>query len=151
MKRILCITAFPIPCMHEVRILFLSRTDLDQQRCCRERISVVDAGFCQQQLWKRNFEKLGLPVPDMAAVKGEDPQSEVGISSKRTLIPSQKNIQQDAWPEPAFNVVPTVTMVGVAKGRLVGPTRGHTLFKKKSDALTVQFRAINGRITTNHT
>ncbi|KAI3788444.1 hypothetical protein L2E82_01212 [Cichorium intybus] len=33
----------------------------------------VDAGFCQQQLWKRNFEKLGLLVPDMAAVKGEDP------------------------------------------------------------------------------
>uniref|UniRef100_A0A0C9RMX4 TSA: Wollemia nobilis Ref_Wollemi_Transcript_9899_1617 transcribed RNA sequence n=1 Tax=Wollemia nobilis TaxID=56998 RepID=A0A0C9RMX4_9CONI len=41
-----------------------------------------------------------------------------------------------------LNVVPTVTMLGVMKARLVGATRGHTLLKKKSDALTVQFRQI---------
>uniref|UniRef100_A0A1S3ZGF9 V-type proton ATPase subunit D-like n=3 Tax=Nicotiana TaxID=4085 RepID=A0A1S3ZGF9_TOBAC len=41
-----------------------------------------------------------------------------------------------------LNVVPTVTMLGVIKARLVGATRGHALLKKKSDALTVQFRQI---------
>ncbi|KAF8409142.1 hypothetical protein HHK36_005215 [Tetracentron sinense] len=41
-----------------------------------------------------------------------------------------------------LNVVPTVTMLGVVKARLVGATRGHALLKKKSDALTVQFRQI---------
>lgn len=41
-----------------------------------------------------------------------------------------------------LNVVPTVTTLGVMKARLVGATRGHALLKKKSDALTVQFRAI---------
>lgn len=41
-----------------------------------------------------------------------------------------------------MNVVPTVTVVGVIKGRPVGATRGHALLKKKSDALAVQFRQI---------
>jgi len=41
-----------------------------------------------------------------------------------------------------LNVVPTITMLGVVKARLVGATRGHALLKKKSDALTVQFRQI---------
>lgn len=41
-----------------------------------------------------------------------------------------------------LTVVPTVTMLGMMKARLVGATRGHALLKKKSDALTVQFRAI---------
>lgn len=41
-----------------------------------------------------------------------------------------------------MNVVPTVTMLTVVKARLVGATRGHALLKKKSDALTVQFRQI---------
>lgn len=41
-----------------------------------------------------------------------------------------------------LNVVPTVTVLGVVKARLVGATRGHALLKKKSDALTVQFRQI---------
>ncbi|ONM13072.1 V-type proton ATPase subunit D [Zea mays] len=45
-----------------------------------------------------------------------------------------------------LNVVPTVTMLGVMKARLVGATRGHALLKKKSDALTVQFRAILKKI-----
>lgn len=45
-----------------------------------------------------------------------------------------------------LNVVPTVTMLGVMKARLVGATRGHTLLKKKSDALTMQFRQILKRI-----
>lgn len=47
-----------------------------------------------------------------------------------------------------LNVVPTVTMLGVVKARLVGATRGHALLKKKSDALTVQFRAILKKIVT---
>ncbi|KAI3970683.1 hypothetical protein MKX01_024330 [Papaver californicum] len=41
-----------------------------------------------------------------------------------------------------LTVVPTVTMLGVMKARLIGATRGHALLKKKSDALTVQFRQI---------
>ncbi|XP_031391604.1 V-type proton ATPase subunit D [Punica granatum] len=47
-----------------------------------------------------------------------------------------------------LNVVPTVTMLGVMKARLVGATRGHALLKKKSDALTVQFRQILKKIVT---
>lgn len=47
-----------------------------------------------------------------------------------------------------LNVVPTVTMLGVVKARLVGATRGHALLKKKSDALTVQFRAILKKIVS---
>ncbi|XP_043721678.1 V-type proton ATPase subunit D [Telopea speciosissima] len=43
-------------------------------------------------------------------------------------------------------VVPTITMLGVIKARLVGATRGHALLKKKSDALTVQFRQILKKI-----
>ncbi|KAG2569213.1 hypothetical protein PVAP13_7NG375921 [Panicum virgatum] len=45
-----------------------------------------------------------------------------------------------------LNVVPTVTMLGAMKARLVGATRGHALLKKKSDALTVHFRAILKKI-----
>ncbi|KAL2630318.1 hypothetical protein R1flu_015004 [Riccia fluitans] len=45
-----------------------------------------------------------------------------------------------------LNVVPTVTVLGVIKTRLVGATKGHQLLKKKSDALTMQFRAILRRI-----
>ncbi|XP_072972441.1 V-type proton ATPase subunit D [Typha angustifolia] len=47
-----------------------------------------------------------------------------------------------------LNVVPTVTVLGMVKARLVGATRGHALLKKKSDALTVQFRAILKKIVT---
>ncbi|XP_010554405.1 PREDICTED: V-type proton ATPase subunit D-like [Tarenaya hassleriana] len=47
-----------------------------------------------------------------------------------------------------LNVVPTVTMLGVMKARLVGATRGHALLKKKSDALTVQFRSILKKIVS---
>ncbi|KAG6487098.1 V-type proton ATPase subunit D-like [Zingiber officinale] len=47
-----------------------------------------------------------------------------------------------------LTVVPTVTMLGVMKARLVGATRGHALLKKKSDALTVQFRAILKQIVS---
>nr|CAD1825212.1 unnamed protein product [Ananas comosus var. bracteatus] len=47
-----------------------------------------------------------------------------------------------------LTVVPTVTMLGVMKARLVGATRGHALLKKKSDALTVQFRQILRKIVT---
>ncbi|KAK9090535.1 hypothetical protein Sjap_023712 [Stephania japonica] len=45
-----------------------------------------------------------------------------------------------------LTVVPTVTMLGAMKARLVGATRGHALLKKKSDALTVQFRQILKKI-----
>ncbi|CAK7328294.1 unnamed protein product [Dovyalis caffra] len=47
-----------------------------------------------------------------------------------------------------LNVVPTVTMLAVVKARLVGATRGHALLKKKSDALTVQFRQILKKIVS---
>ncbi|KAL3754775.1 hypothetical protein ACJRO7_001955 [Eucalyptus globulus] len=47
-----------------------------------------------------------------------------------------------------LNVVPTVTMLGIMKARLVGATRGHALLKKKSDALTVQFRQILKKIVS---
>ncbi|KAJ6830368.1 V-type proton ATPase subunit D [Iris pallida] len=47
-----------------------------------------------------------------------------------------------------LNVVPTVTMLGVMKIRLTAATRGHALLKKKSDALTVQFRQILKRIVS---
>ncbi|BFI30053.1 V-type H+-transporting ATPase subunit D [Marchantia polymorpha subsp. ruderalis] len=45
-----------------------------------------------------------------------------------------------------LNVVPTVTVLGVIKTRLIGATKGHQLLKKKSDALTMQFRQILKRI-----
>ncbi|KAB1214811.1 V-type proton ATPase subunit D [Morella rubra] len=45
-------------------------------------------------------------------------------------------------------VVPTVTMLGAMKARLVGATRGHALLKKKSDALTMQFRQILKKIVS---
>jgi len=47
-----------------------------------------------------------------------------------------------------LTVVPTVTVLGVIKARLVGATRGHALLKKKSDALTVQFRQILKKIVS---
>lgn len=47
-----------------------------------------------------------------------------------------------------LTVVPTVTMLGAMKARLVGATRGHALLKKKSDALTIQFRQILKKIVT---
>nr|XP_043639723.1 V-type proton ATPase subunit D-like [Erigeron canadensis] len=47
-----------------------------------------------------------------------------------------------------LNVVPTVTMLAIVKARLVGATRGHALLKKKSDALTVQFRQILKKIVS---
>eukprot|EP00246_Nothoceros_aenigmaticus_P003604 TRINITY_DN14784_c0_g1_i1.p1 TRINITY_DN14784_c0_g1~~TRINITY_DN14784_c0_g1_i1.p1 ORF type:complete len:276 (+),score=76.89 TRINITY_DN14784_c0_g1_i1:177-1004(+) len=45
-----------------------------------------------------------------------------------------------------LNVVPTVTVLGVVKGRLVAAVKGHQLLKKKSDALSMQFRQILKRI-----
>ncbi|KAJ6843709.1 V-type proton ATPase subunit D [Iris pallida] len=47
-----------------------------------------------------------------------------------------------------LNVVPTVTMLGMMKTRLTAATRGHALLKKKSDALTSQFRQILKRIVS---
>ena len=47
-----------------------------------------------------------------------------------------------------LTVVPTVTMLGIMKARLLGATRGHALLKKKSDALTVQFRQILKKIVS---
>ncbi|KQJ95222.1 V-type proton ATPase subunit D [Brachypodium distachyon] len=45
-----------------------------------------------------------------------------------------------------LSVVPTVTVMGMVQARLAAATRGHALLKKKSDALTVKFRAILRRI-----
>ena len=45
-----------------------------------------------------------------------------------------------------LNVAPTITMMGVVKSRLIGATKGHQLLKKKSDALTMQFRQTLKRI-----
>ncbi|XP_024367312.1 uncharacterized protein [Physcomitrium patens] len=45
-----------------------------------------------------------------------------------------------------LNVAPTITMMGVVKTRLMGATKGHQMLKRKSDALTLQFRQIMKRI-----
>lgn len=45
-----------------------------------------------------------------------------------------------------LTVTPTVTVLTVIKARLVGATKGHQLLKKKSDALTMQFRQILKKI-----
>jgi vacuolar-type H+-ATPase subunit D/Vma8 len=39
-------------------------------------------------------------------------------------------------------VAPTVTVLQVIKGRLIGATKGHQLLKKKADALTLRYRQI---------
>ena len=41
-----------------------------------------------------------------------------------------------------YNVVPTVTVLAVMKGRLTGAVKGHALLKKKADALTMRFRQV---------
>ena len=41
-----------------------------------------------------------------------------------------------------YVVAPTVTMLTMMKGRLVGATKGHALLKKKADALTLRYRQI---------
>ena len=45
-----------------------------------------------------------------------------------------------------LTVVPTVSVLGVIKARLVGATRGHSLLKKKADALTMEFRKLLRKI-----
>ena len=45
-----------------------------------------------------------------------------------------------------MNVVPTVSVLGVVKTRLKGAKKGHSLLKRKSDALTIRFRSILKRI-----
>ena len=45
-----------------------------------------------------------------------------------------------------MTVVPTVTVLTSIKARLVGATKGHQLLKKKSDALSMQFRQILKKI-----
>lgn len=45
-----------------------------------------------------------------------------------------------------LTVTPTVTVLTVIKARLVGATKGHQLLKKKSDALTLQFRQVLKKI-----
>lgn len=42
-----------------------------------------------------------------------------------------------------YNVVPTVTVLAVMKGRLTGAVKGHALLKKKADALTMRFRQVS--------
>ena len=43
-----------------------------------------------------------------------------------------------AMSQNRLNVVPTVSVLAVMKSRLQGATRGHSLLKKKADALTVR-------------
>ncbi|CAG9462031.1 unnamed protein product [Pedinophyceae sp. YPF-701] len=45
-----------------------------------------------------------------------------------------------------YEVVPTVTVLAVMKGRLTGATKGHALLKKKADALTIRFRQLLKRV-----
>jgi len=45
-----------------------------------------------------------------------------------------------------LNVFPTRMALTIMKGKLKGAVRGHSLLKKKSDALTMRFRAILGKI-----
>ncbi|KAK4787149.1 hypothetical protein SAY86_010982 [Trapa natans] len=72
------------------------------------------------------------------------------ISDLQTLILRhlKKVFAKMSGQNQRLNVVPTVTMLGIMKARLVGATRGHALLKKKSDALTVQFRQILKKIVS---
>eukprot|EP00741_Cyanophora_paradoxa_P016373 tig00020912_g15808.t1 len=45
-----------------------------------------------------------------------------------------------------YNVFPTRMTLGVMKQKYVGAVKGHNLLKKKSDALTMRFRALIGKI-----
>lgn len=45
-----------------------------------------------------------------------------------------------------YTVTPTVSVLGVMKARLAGATKGHSLLKKKADALNMRFRQILKRI-----
>jgi len=45
-----------------------------------------------------------------------------------------------------INIFPTRMALALMKGKLKGAIRGHSLLKKKSDALTLRFRAILGKI-----
>ncbi|KAI7730966.1 hypothetical protein M8C21_028880, partial [Ambrosia artemisiifolia] len=74
--------------------------------------------------------------------QSEGPEKEIVNGSVVNLHIFNKMLGQGQ----RLNVVPTVTVLGVIKARLVGATRGHALLKKKSDALTVQFRAILKKI-----
>ncbi|KAL9673358.1 hypothetical protein QQ045_029614 [Rhodiola kirilowii] len=88
----------------------------------------------------------------------DDIDSETISSQQRRPSPPDFQIQpiferdckfdEMAGQNQRLNVVPTVTMLGVMKARLVGATRGHALLKKKSDALTVQFRQILKKIVS---
>eukprot|EP01114_Cavostelium_apophysatum_P016800 TRINITY_DN484_c0_g1_i1.p1 TRINITY_DN484_c0_g1~~TRINITY_DN484_c0_g1_i1.p1 ORF type:complete len:268 (+),score=75.56 TRINITY_DN484_c0_g1_i1:952-1755(+) len=50
-----------------------------------------------------------------------------------------------------LNVFPTRMTLTVMKGKLKGAVRGHSLLKKKSDALTIKFRAILSKIGESKT
>ncbi|PRW21131.1 V-type proton ATPase subunit D-like isoform A [Chlorella sorokiniana] len=45
-----------------------------------------------------------------------------------------------------YTVTPTVSVLAVMKGRLAGATKGHSLLKKKADALNMRFRQILRKI-----
>jgi hypothetical protein len=44
-------------------------------------------------------------------------------------------------------VVPTVTVLAVMKARLIGATKGHSLLKKKADALNMRFRQVPSELS----
>jgi V-type H+-transporting ATPase subunit D len=53
-----------------------------------------------------------------------------------------QNLDDDARPimssSARLPVVPTVTVLAVMKSRLAGAIKGHSLLKKKADALTIR-------------
>jgi V-type H+-transporting ATPase subunit D len=50
---------------------------------------------------------------------------------------------------PRLNIFPTRMALTQLKGKLAGAVKGHNLLKKKSDALTIRFRAILSKIIEN--
>ncbi|KAL4451447.1 hypothetical protein ABPG77_009519 [Micractinium sp. CCAP 211/92] len=48
-----------------------------------------------------------------------------------------------------YTVTPTVSVLAVMKARLAGATKGHSLLKKKADALNMRFRQILKKIVDN--
>jgi len=63
-------------------------------------------------------------------------------AGKRVKEERDQNLDDDARPimssSARLPVVPTVTVLAVMKSRLAGAIKGHSLLKKKADALTIR-------------
>ncbi|PRP87998.1 hypothetical protein PROFUN_04426 [Planoprotostelium fungivorum] len=64
-------------------------------------------------------------------------EGEVVQSQKKTIMSGQGA---------RINIFPTRMALTTMKSKLKGATRGHSLLKKKSDALTLRFRALLGKL-----